>query len=183
MILGEFHYRNQDDEKAMEIWDQFRKTKLTNQTTYRLLFHSYVRFGQTNAMESLAQEGRERFDEPHLFAIDLANYYQSRQTYDRSIREYLTLIRYQKQYLRYTTDRILIMSDDTTSHTLIDSTLRMESENCRFHVFTTCYTIQHCSHGPPYRDAKYDGVSSGRKRLQRWAQPTPALRATCSLYT
>jgi tetratricopeptide (TPR) repeat protein len=79
-------------------------------------------------MESLAQEGRERFDEPHLFAIDLANYYQSRQTYDRSLREYLTLIRYQKQYLRYTTDRILIMSDDTTSHTLIDSTLRMESE-------------------------------------------------------
>jgi len=128
LILGEFHYRNQDDEKAMEIWNQFRKTKLTNQTTYRLLFHSYVRFGQTNAMESLAQEGRERFDEPHLFAIDLANYYQSRQTYDRSLREYLTLIRYQKQYLRYTTDRILIMSDDTTSHTLIDSTLRMESE-------------------------------------------------------
>ena len=29
LILGEFHYRNQDDEKAMEIWNQFRKTKLT----------------------------------------------------------------------------------------------------------------------------------------------------------
>ncbi len=127
--LRNIYTRTGDSESAIPIienWLKYHPEDL--QSEYRLLFHSYVRFGQTNAMESLAQEGRERFDEPHLFAIDLANYYQSRQTYDRSIREYLTLIRYQKQYLRYTTDRILIMSDDTTSHTLIDSTLRMESE-------------------------------------------------------
>ncbi len=128
LILGEFYYRNQNQEKALEIWNHFRKTKLTNQTTYRLLFHTYVRFGQVEAMEALTREGRERFNEPHFFAIDLANYYQSRQTYDRSIREYLTLIRHQKQYLRYTTDRILLMSDDTTTHALIDSTLSSVSE-------------------------------------------------------
>ncbi|MDP6339954.1 MAG: tetratricopeptide repeat protein [Candidatus Marinimicrobia bacterium] len=128
LILGEFYYRNQDHEKALEIWDHFRKTKLTNQTTFRLLFHTYVRFGQVDAMEALTREARERFNEHHFFAIDLANYYQSRQTYDRSLREYLTLIRYQKEYLRYTTDRLLLMSDDTTAHALIDSTLRNTSE-------------------------------------------------------
>ncbi|MEA1882579.1 MAG: tetratricopeptide repeat protein [Candidatus Marinimicrobia bacterium] len=128
LILGEFYFRNQEREKALEIWNHFRKTKLTNQTTYRLLFHTYVRFGQVETMESLSQEGRKRFNEPHFFAIDLANYYQSRQTYDRSLKEYLTLIHHQKEYLRYTTDRILLMSDDTTTHVLIDSTLRAASE-------------------------------------------------------
>ncbi len=123
LTLGEFYFRNQGQEKALEIWRHFRKTKLTNQTTYRLLFHTYIRFGQTEAMESLVRDGRDQFNEPHFLAIDLANYYQSRQTYDRSLREYLTLIRYQKQYLRYATDRILLMSDDSTTHALIDSTL------------------------------------------------------------
>jgi len=123
LTLGEFYFHNQEQEKALEIWRHFRKTKLTNQTTYRLLFHTYIRFGQTEAMESLVRDGRDQFIEPHFLAIDLANYYQSRQTYDRSLREYLTLIRYQKQYLRYATDRILLMSDDSTTHALIDSTL------------------------------------------------------------
>ena len=123
LTLGAFYFRNQEQEKALEIWRHFRKTKLTNQTTYRLLFHTYIRFGQTEAMESLVRDGRDQFIEPHFLAIDLANYYQSRQTYDRSLREYLTLIRHQKQYLRYATDRILLMSDDSTTHALIDSTL------------------------------------------------------------
>jgi tetratricopeptide (TPR) repeat protein len=123
LTLGEFYFHNQEQGKALEIWRHFRKNKLTNQTTYRLLFHTYIQFGQTEAMESLVRDGRNQFNEPHFLAIDLANYYQSRQTYDRSLREYLTLIRYQKQYLRYSTDRILLMSDDSTTHALIDSTL------------------------------------------------------------
>ena len=123
LALGEFYFRDQKQDKALSIWNQFRKNRLTNQTTYRLLFHTYARFGQVQAMEFLVREGREKFNEPHLFAIDLANYYQSRQTFNRSLREYMTLIRHQKQYLQYTTDRILLMSDDTTTHALIDSTL------------------------------------------------------------
>ena len=79
LTLGEFYFRNQEQEKALEIWRHFRKTKLTNQTTYRLLFHTYIRFGQTEAMEFLVRDGRDQFNEPHFLAIDLANYYQSRQ--------------------------------------------------------------------------------------------------------
>ena len=66
---------------------------------FRLLFHSYVKFGQTDAMESLSLKGREQFDEPYFLAIDLANYYQSRQAYDRALRELIILIQNQKQYL------------------------------------------------------------------------------------
>ena len=123
LALGEIYFQNQQKDFAIKIWKEFQKNKLSNKTTYRLLFHTYARFGQVDEMESLVKEGRTRFKEPHLFAIDLANYYQSRQTFDRSLNEYLILIFNQSQYLRYATDRILVMSDDTTNHVLIDSTL------------------------------------------------------------
>ena len=128
LTLGEFYYKNQEKIKAIDIWDDFRKNKLTNKTMYRLLFHTYIKFGQTESMELLSIKGRKEFNEPYFLAIDLANYYQSRQAFDRSLRELMLLIRYQKQYLRYATDRILIMSDDTSSHSIIDSTLNANIE-------------------------------------------------------
>ena len=123
LSLGEFYFRDQQQKNALEIWKNFEEERLTNKTMFRLLFHSYVKFGQTDAMESLSLKGREQFDEPYFLAIDLANYYQSRQAYDRALRELIILIQNQKQYLRYATDRILIMSDDTSSHAIIDSML------------------------------------------------------------
>lgn len=123
LALGEIYFQNQQKETALKIWKEFGENKLSNKTTYRLLFHTYARFGQTNEMESLVRKGRSKFKEPHFFAIDLANYYQSRQAFDRSLNQYLILIFNQRQFLRYATDRILVMSDDTTNHFLIDSTL------------------------------------------------------------
>ena len=134
LLLGEYYFRKQQKDEALAIWENFYQTKLENKTTYRLLFHTYARFGQVVAMEKLAKKGRDAFDEPHLFAIDLANYYQSRQTYNRSLREYMILIDHQKQYLQYVTDRILLMSDDDKTHSLIDSTLKfhaIENSNVR----------------------------------------------------
>ena len=128
LALGEFYFRNQQQGKAIEIWNDFRETKLINKTMFRLLFHTYVKFGQTESMESIALEGREKFNEPHFLSIDLASYYQSRQTFDRALNELMILMLYQKQYIRYATDRILIMSDDEESHSLIDSTLNANLE-------------------------------------------------------
>ena len=128
LALGEFYFRNQQQAKAIEIWNDFRETKLINKTMFRLLFHTYVKFGQTESMESIALEGREKFNEPHFLSIDIASYYQSRQAFDRALNELMILMRYQKQYIRYATDRILIMSDDEESHSLIDSTLNANLE-------------------------------------------------------
>ena len=128
LALGEFYFRNQQQAKAIEIWNDFKETKLINKTMFRLLFHTYVKFGQTESMELIALKGREKFNEPHFLSIDLASYYQSRQTFDRALNELMILMLYQKQYIRYATDRILIMSDDKESHSLIDSTLNANLE-------------------------------------------------------
>ena len=129
ILLGEYFFRNQQKTEALNTWEKISKTKLTNKTTYRLLFHTYARFSQVELMETLTVEARKNFNEPSLFAIDLANYFQSRQTYIRSLNEYMKLIKYQKQYLQYTADRILMMSDNESTHPIIDSTLNVHVEN------------------------------------------------------
>ncbi len=128
LSLGEFYFKNQKKTKAIEIWDDFRKNNLLNESMYRLLFHTYIKFGQSNSMEVLAKRGREQFNQPYFLAIELANYYQSRQAFEKSLEQLMLLIRYQKQYLRYATDRILIMSDDSSSHSIIDSSLNANLE-------------------------------------------------------
>lgn len=128
LSLGEFYFKNQQKTKALEIWEDFRDNKLSNKTMYRLLFHTYIKFGQTKSMELLSEKGRSEFNEPHFLAIDLANYYQSRQAFERSLKELMLLIRHQQQYIRYVTDRILLMSDDPSSHSVIDSTLNANME-------------------------------------------------------
>ena len=40
LALGEFYFRNQQQSKAIEIWNDFRETKLINKTMFRLLFHT-----------------------------------------------------------------------------------------------------------------------------------------------
>ncbi len=176
LALGEFYFRDQQQDKAMTIWNEFRKTRLTNQTTYRLLFHTYARFGQVQSMEFLVREGRERFKEPHFFAIDLANYYQSRQTFNRSLREYMTLIRHQKQFLQYTTDRILLMSDDTTTHALIDSTLNASADvNPDVRTILAGFYYKTGQFENALEQHQHIGISN-QKDTQRWMQFAENLR-------
>ena len=129
LLLSELYFRNNQKEKSETIWSNFESNYLTNKTTYRLLFYTYTKFGQVDKMEGLALKGRERLNEPYLFAIDLANYFQARQTYDRALKEYIVLINYQKQYNQFVTDRILIMSDDKSSHSMIESALKTTSKS------------------------------------------------------
>ena len=43
ILLGEYFFRNQQKTEALNTWGKISKTKLTNKTTYRLLFHTYAR--------------------------------------------------------------------------------------------------------------------------------------------
>ena len=168
LMLGEFYFRNQQKSEALETWENFSKTKLSNKTTFRLLFHTYARFGQVELMETLTSEARKTFNEPYLFAIDLANYFQSRQTYIRSLNEYMTLIEYQKQYLQYTTDRILMMSDDESTHSIIDSILNNHTNiNLDVRYILAGFYYKTGKFSDALNQHKLIGISNS-KAIKRW---------------
>ena len=127
--LGEIVFLKKDKINAAKIWHDFEMTYGTNKSIYRMLVHTYSRLGLTEEMERLVKRGRSKLGQKDMLALDLANYYYSRQTYDRALDEYLIYIIEHPQQEKLVTDRVLLMSDDPENHLLIEKKLVSSLEN------------------------------------------------------
>jgi len=127
--LGEIVFLKKDKISAAKIWHDFEMTYGTNKSIYRMLVHTFSRLGLTEEMERLVKRGRNKLGQKDMLALDLANYYYSRQTYDRAIDEYLIYIIEHPQQEKLVTDRVLLMSDDPENHLLIEKKLISSLEN------------------------------------------------------
>jgi len=127
--LGEIVFLKEDKIRAAKIWHDFETTYGTNTSIYRMLVHTFSRLGLTEEMEGLVKRGRSKLGQKDMLALDLANYYYSRQTYDRALDEYLIYIIEHPQQEKLVTDRVLLMSDDPENHLLIEKKLISSLEN------------------------------------------------------
>ena len=127
--LGEIIFLKKDKISATKIWHDFEMTYGTNKSIYRMLVHAFSRLGLTEEMERLVKRGRSKLGQKDMLALDLANYYYSRQTYDRALDEYLIYIIEHPQQEKLVTDRVLLMSDDPENHLLIEKKLISSLEN------------------------------------------------------
>ena len=127
--LGEIVFLKKDKISAAKIWHDFEMTYGTNKSIYRMLVHTFSRLGLTEEMERLVKRGRSKLGQKDMLALDLANYYYSRQTYDRALDEYLIYIIEHPQQEKLVTDRVLLMSDDPENHLLIEKKLISSLEN------------------------------------------------------
>ena len=127
--LGEIVFLKKDKLRATKIWHDFEMTYGTNKSIYRMLVHAFSRLGLTEEMERLVKRGRSKLGQKDMLALDLANYYYSRQTYDRALDEYLIYIIEHPQQEKLVTDRVLLMSDDPENHLLIEKKLVSSLEN------------------------------------------------------
>ena len=98
--LGEILYLNNDRLNADKVWEKFENNYGKNQSTYRMLLHTYSRLSLTQKMKKLVYRGRGKLNKKDLLSLDLANYYYSRQTYDLCIDELLLYIAYSAFFLR-----------------------------------------------------------------------------------
>ena len=127
--LGEIVFLKKDKISAAKIWHDFEMTYGTNKSIYRMLVHAFSRLGLTEEMERLVKRGRSKLGQKDMLALDLANYYYSRQTYDRALDEYLIYIIEHPHQEKLVTDRVLLMSDDPENHLLIEKKLISSLEN------------------------------------------------------
>ena len=127
--LGEIVFLKKDKISAAKIWHDFEMTYGTNKSIYRMLVHAFSRLGLTEEMERLVKRGRSKLGQKDMLALDLANYYYSRQTYDRALDEYLIYIIEHPQQEKLVTDRVLLMSDDPENHLLIEKKLISSLDN------------------------------------------------------
>ena len=127
--LGEIVFLKKDKIRATKIWNDFEISYGTNKSIYTMLVHTFSRLGLTEELERLVKRGRSKLGQKDMLALDLANYYYSRQTYDRALDEYLIYIIEHPQQEKLVTDRVLLMSDDPENHLLIEKKLISSLEN------------------------------------------------------
>ena len=139
--LGEILYLNNDKLNAEQVWKKFEDTYGKNQSTYRMLLHTYSRLSLTNKMKELVNRGRRKLNKKDLLSLDLANYYYSRQTYDLSLDELLLYIKSNPAHEKLVMDKILLISDDPENHLLIEKKLvsNLDENNFRIHKLLAGY--------------------------------------------
>ncbi|MCH7612152.1 MAG: tetratricopeptide repeat protein [Candidatus Marinimicrobia bacterium] len=121
--LGEIFFTSGNDKEASEVWNNLIAQYGQNSSVYRMLIHTYSRMGLAEKMQEMVRIGRERFNDPAFMALDLGNYYQSRQHIANAVSEFLIYAKHNPKQLKLINDNILIMSDDIENVEIIESSL------------------------------------------------------------
>jgi len=93
---------------------------------YRGILQIYMNEGLEKEILSLARRVRQQFH-PTLFSQELGYYYQARRVYDRAMDEYILYLSQNKDRGYYISKRILKMSDEPESISIIDKKLTQSS--------------------------------------------------------
>lgn len=121
--LGEIFFTSGNEKEASEVWNNLIAQYGQNSSVYRMLIHTYSRMGLAEKMQEMVRIGRERFNDPAFMALDLGNYYQSRQHIANAVSEFLIYAKHNPKQLKLINDNILIMSDDIENVEIIESSL------------------------------------------------------------
>tara|TARA_B100000959_G_scaffold279202_1_gene338934 strand:- start:213 stop:2096 length:1884 start_codon:yes stop_codon:yes gene_type:complete len=175
--LGEILYLNNDRLNADKVWEKFENNYGKNQSTYRMLLHTYSRLSLTQKMKKLVYRGRRKLNKKDLLSLDLSNYYYSRQTYDLSLDELLIYIKSNPAHEKLVMDKILLISDDPENHLLIEKKLvsNLEENNFKIHKLLAGFYFK----TEKYNDAFNMHLSMGLQNnsdFQRWLNLAENLR-------
>jgi len=92
--LGDIYYSSGNQEQAEYVWNAFIQQYGQNPSAYRMLIHTFSRLGLGEKMIELVHTGRKQFSDPDFMAMDMGNYYQSRQHIEKALTEYLIFAKY-----------------------------------------------------------------------------------------
>ena len=121
--LGEIFYISDNHEQAVHVWNEFIQQYGQNPSAYRMLIHTYSRLGLGDKMIQLVYGCREQFADPDFMALDMGTFYQSRQSVEKALSEYMIFAQHNQHQNKIILDKILIISDDKETIPIIENYL------------------------------------------------------------
>ena len=122
IYLGELYYLNEQDVEAISLWRASIEKFYKQRPFYRLMLSTYFRLNLDNEIEFLLNSGRNQFGESFL-SYELGTYYQSRSDFDKAMDQFLINLLNDPHQNNVIERRILMMSDDETSLSIIEKKL------------------------------------------------------------
>ncbi len=171
--LGEIFFISGNKNEANEVWNNFIVQYGQNASAYRMIIHTYSRMGLAEKMQEMARVGREQFNDPAFMALDLGNYYQSRQHIANAVSEFLIYAIHNPKQLKLINDKILIMSDDIENVEIIESRLIIQMDRSPLIVHSLLsslyFKIGHYQQSLDHQFLIADGQRARLDRLNHFA--------------
>ena len=117
--LGEFYFLNENIVEAKTTWAEGLVLFKNNRSFHRLLFSIYNKYSLSAEIFQMIESGRNDFGKSFL-SIELGNYYQERNEYDKAIEEYITSLLSNPGRASTVARKILVMSDNLDSKNTIE---------------------------------------------------------------
>ncbi|MCH8068675.1 MAG: hypothetical protein IID16_05305 [Candidatus Marinimicrobia bacterium] len=117
--LGEVLLLEGEEDRALEYWENLILQYKHSQTAYRIMLQMYMKYHLDTPLKNLVTAGREQFNDPSMFSLELANAYQAKQQYKEATHEYITYALSHPRRSKTASQKILRMSDVEESRTLI----------------------------------------------------------------
>ena len=121
--LGEAYWKVGNKKLAKREWDISEKKYGGVVNTYKKFYYLFIRLGMSDETNALIRRAREKFNDPSVLSLEIANYHFSRKSYETALKEYLNYLSSHPMQIKMVTNRILLISDDNETHELIVGTL------------------------------------------------------------
>ena len=105
--LGYAYYKNNDKERASEIWNNLLEKNKTNAVSFIHVASAMLRNGLHDEAIRVYKNGRRILKKPYIFSLELANIYSSKLEYALAIREFLSYVNLNPRQVSYIERRIL----------------------------------------------------------------------------
>ncbi len=125
--LGEFYFLNEQISEAHKTWNNAQKKFINDRSFYRTMVSIYGKYGLDKKLDLLLLEGRKRFGLSFL-SYESGVYYQAIKVYDKAMDQFLLNLIHNSRQIGIIERRILIMSDDEESLSIIENKLLNASD-------------------------------------------------------
>ena len=121
--LGEAYWKLKKEGSARHEWSIAEEKFGTNINIYKKFFYLFTNLGLSKDVQSIIDRTREKFNDPSILSMDIANYHFSRKSFKIAVIEYLNYLSSHPVQIKMITDRILLISDDEDAHDIIVNAL------------------------------------------------------------
>ena len=121
--LGETYWKLKKEAPARQEWSIAEEKFGANINIYKKFFYLFTNLGLSEDVQFVIDRTREKFNDPSILSMDIANYHYSRKSFKIAVIEYLNYLSSHPVQIKMITDRILLISDDDDAHEIIVNAL------------------------------------------------------------